>query len=75
MTAGFQEPLLKSTPLRRFLLKFYGSESEVNLDRNGEREFSAYTWLPLEDIAAQVGACTALGYPGHICPDTLRLAP
>ena len=45
--------------MRRFLLKFYGSESEVNLDRSGEREFSAYTWLPLEDIAAQVGTCNS----------------
>ncbi len=52
-------------------MKFYGSESEVNLNRNGEREFSAYTWLPLEDIAAQVGAHTALTVPAKLCSDPL----
>ena len=38
-------------------MKFYGSDSEVSLERNGEREFSAFTWLPLEEVAAQVRAC------------------
>ena len=35
-------------------MKFYGSESEIDLERHGEREFSAFTWMPLQDIAAQV---------------------
>ena len=35
-------------------MKFYGSDSEINLERDGEREFSAFTWLPLDEIAAQV---------------------
>ena len=41
-------------------MKFYGSDSEVDLERNGEREFSGYTWLPLEEIAAQACSCSNL---------------
>jgi hypothetical protein len=35
-------------------MRFYGSESEIDLERHSEREFSAFTWMPLQDIAAQV---------------------
>lgn len=36
-------------------MAFYGGEAEVDLERHGEREFSEYTWLPLEEMPAQVG--------------------
>lgn len=36
---------------------FYGSESEIDLDRHGEREFSEYAWLPLEALPEKVRVC------------------
>ena len=36
------------------LMYFYGSESEIDLDRHGEREFSEYAWLPLEALPDKV---------------------
>ena len=35
-------------------MTFYGTEAEIDLERHGEREFFEYTWLPLEDMPAQV---------------------
>jgi len=37
-----------------FLMTFYGAESEVDLEKHGEREFSDYTWLPIEEMPSQV---------------------
>ena len=48
-------------------MKFYGSDSEISLDRNGEREFSAFTWLPLEEIAAQVTSLNKAGLIECMC--------
>ena len=39
----------------RCLMYFYGSEAEIDLDRHGEREFSEYAWLPLEELPEKVG--------------------
>lgn len=37
-----------------FLMSFYGTEAEVDLERHGVQEFSEYRWLPLEVIPSQV---------------------
>ncbi len=39
---------------RRCLLYYYGDESEIDLEGNGEREFSEWTWLPLEQLPEEV---------------------
>ena len=38
----------------RCLLYYYGDESEIDLEANGEREFSEWTWLPLEQLPEEV---------------------
>ena len=40
-------------------MTFYGAESEVDLEKHGEREFSDYTWLPIEEMPSQVRSSMA----------------
>lgn len=35
---------------------YYGDESEIDLDAHGEREFSEWKWMPLEDLPNEVRA-------------------
>jgi hypothetical protein len=40
--------------LYRCLMYYYGDESEIDLDAHGEREFSEWCWMPLEDLPHEV---------------------
>ncbi len=33
---------------------FYGDESEIDLEKYGEREFSEWRWMPLEELPLEV---------------------
>lgn len=33
---------------------FYGDESEIDLEKYGEREFSEWRWMPLDDLPNEV---------------------
>ena len=33
---------------------YYGDESEIDLDAHGEREFSDWRWMPLEQLPEEV---------------------
>ncbi len=69
-------PAATRPPLpRRCLMYFYGSEAEIDLDRHGEREFSEYAWLPLEDLPAKarLSGRPACAKP-RVLPATLRPA-
>ncbi len=33
---------------------FYGDESEIDLEKFGEREFSEWKWMPLEELPLEV---------------------
>ena len=48
---------------RRCLLYYYGDESEIDLDAHGEREFSEWAWMPLEQL------------PDEACLPFITLAP
>ncbi|CAL8463525.1 g3059 [Coccomyxa elongata] len=36
------------------LMYFYGDESEIDLEKYGEREFSEWRWMPLEELPLEV---------------------
>ncbi|CAL5223788.1 g6356 [Coccomyxa viridis] len=36
------------------LMYYYGDESEIDLDAHGEREFSDWRWMPLEQLPEEV---------------------
>ena len=33
---------------------YYGDETEIDLDGHGEREFSDWCWMPLEELPEEV---------------------
>ena len=68
--------MTRPPPPHRCLMYFYGSEAEIDLDRHGEREFSEYAWLPLEDLPAKarLSGRTARAAEPRVLPATLRPA-
>ena len=38
----------------RCLMYYYGDETEIDLDGHGEREFSDWCWMPLEELPEEV---------------------
>ena len=45
----------------RCLMYYYGDEKEIDLDGHGEREFSDWCWMPLEELPEEVlSLCTPL---------------
>ena len=40
--------------VRRCLMYYYGDEKEIDLDGHGEREFSDWCWMPLEELPEEV---------------------
>ena len=40
--------------VRRCLMYYYGDETEIDLDGHGEREFSDWCWMPLEELPEEV---------------------
>ncbi len=38
----------------RCLMYYYGDESEIDLESHGEREFSDWCWMPLEQLPEEV---------------------
>ena len=57
--------------MRRCLMYYYGDESEIDLEGHGEREFSDWRWMPLEQLPEEVKlplclplTAAALTFPG-----------
>ena len=40
----------------RCLMYYYGDESEIDLESHGEREFSDWCWMPLEQLPEEVSS-------------------
>jgi hypothetical protein len=47
---------LSDACIYRCLMYYYGDESEIDLESHGEREFSDWCWMPLEQLPEEVSS-------------------